>query len=53
MAATVGAMDALRRREEDAVYELRATLVDLAAVCELLADELPPPTAFDRHAASR
>jgi hypothetical protein len=35
---------ALARGEYAGVYVLRQALVDPAAVCELLADELPAPT---------
>jgi hypothetical protein len=45
MAAVVGAQEALARGEYAGVYVLRQTLVDLAAVCELLAEDLPAPTA--------
>lgn len=44
MGAVIGAQEALARREEGAPYALRQSLVDLAAVAELLADDLPPPT---------
>jgi len=44
MAAVIGAQQALARGEYAGVYVLRQALVDLAAVCELLAEELPAPT---------
>jgi hypothetical protein len=43
MKAVVGAQQAVARGEPDAAYALRQSLVDLAAVSELLADELPAP----------
>jgi hypothetical protein len=44
IAAVVGAQEALRTRQLGAESALRQSLVDLAAVAELLADELPAPT---------
>jgi hypothetical protein len=41
IAAVIGAGEALRAREFGAEWALRQSLVDLASVCELLADELP------------
>jgi hypothetical protein len=38
-----GAEGALERREPDALHALRQALVDLAAIAELVADELPRP----------
>ena len=43
MVAVVGAQDALARGEPAAPYALRQSLVDLAAISELLAAELPAP----------
>ncbi len=43
MGAVIGAQEALARREEGAAYALRQSLVDLAAIAELLADDLPRP----------
>jgi hypothetical protein len=44
MAAVMDAQRALAHREQGAGYALRQSLVDLAAVAELLADDLPAPT---------
>jgi hypothetical protein len=44
MGAVVGAQRALAAREAGAAPALRQSLVDLAAIAELLADELPAPT---------
>jgi integrase len=38
MAAVLGAQEALKRREPDALYVLRQALVDLAAVAELVVE---------------
>ena len=35
----------MARREPDAAYALRQSLVDLAAISELVAEELPGPRA--------
>ena len=43
MKAVVVAQRRLCLREPDAGYELRHALVDLAAVAEIIADELPAP----------
>ena len=43
MAAVVDAQQALTHREEGAGYALRQSLIDLAAIAELLADDLPAP----------
>jgi hypothetical protein len=43
MAAVLGAQEAVAGREEGASFALRQSLIDLASVSELLADELPPP----------
>jgi hypothetical protein len=43
MAAVIAAQKALARGEYSAHYPLRQALVDLAAVSELLAEELPRP----------
>jgi hypothetical protein len=40
-----GARRAFTERQVGADWALRQSLIDLASVCELLADELPPPTA--------
>ena len=45
MRAVVGAQEAMVRREPDALYALRQSLVDLAAISELVAEELPAPNA--------
>jgi hypothetical protein len=37
------AQEAFARREPDAAYALRQSLIDLASVAELVADELPRP----------
>ncbi len=44
MAAVRGARRALSERQLGAEWALRQSLVDLASVCELLADDLPAPT---------
>jgi len=41
--AVISAQRALARHELGAGWALRQSLVDLASVCELLADELPQP----------
>ena len=38
-------------RQIGAQWELRQSLVDLASVCELLAEELPRPTAITRRSS--
>jgi hypothetical protein len=43
MRAVLAAQGALAAREHDAPYALRQALVDLAAIAELVADELPAP----------
>jgi hypothetical protein len=43
VAAVVGARPAFAERQVGADWALRQSLIDLASVCELLADELPPP----------
>jgi hypothetical protein len=45
MGAVLGAQEAVARREEGAAYALRQSLIDLASVSELVADELPSPSA--------
>jgi hypothetical protein len=45
MAALLRAQEAVARREEGASFALRQSLIDLASVSELLADDLPPPAA--------
>jgi hypothetical protein len=45
MRAVVGAQRPFAQRELGAGWALRQSLVDLASVCELLADELPRPRA--------
>jgi hypothetical protein len=45
VAAVVGARRAFCERQIGAQRALRQSLIDLASVCELLADELPPPAA--------
>ena len=42
MRAVVGAQRAMARRETGAINALRASLVDLAAISEALAADLPP-----------
>jgi hypothetical protein len=44
MRAVLAAQEALAAREQDAPYALRQALVDLAAIAELVADDLPAPT---------
>lgn len=44
MQAVLGAQAALARHEPNAPFVLRQSLVDLASVSELLAEELPRPT---------
>jgi hypothetical protein len=39
----LGARRAFSERQVGADWALRQSLIDLASVCELLADELPPP----------
>jgi hypothetical protein len=43
MRAVVVAQQRLRLREPDAGYELRQSLIDLAAIAEVIADDLPAP----------
>ena len=43
MRAVLGAQEALAPGEHDAAYVLRQVLVDLAAIAELIADDLPAP----------
>jgi hypothetical protein len=45
LAAVVGARQAFSERQLGADWALRQSLVDLAAVAELLASELEPPDA--------
>jgi hypothetical protein len=45
VAAVSGARRAFSERQVGADWALRQSLIDLASVCELLADELPPHTA--------
>ena len=45
MAAVIGAQRAAAAGEVDARYALRQSSVDLAAISELLAENLPPPMA--------
>lgn len=45
MAAVADAQAAMARRELGAGYALRQSLVDLAAIAELLAGNLPAPTS--------
>jgi hypothetical protein len=52
MAAVLGAQKALAHREEGAPYALRQSLVDLAAIAELLADDLPAPPVWRSGARS-
>jgi hypothetical protein len=47
MAAVLGAEQAVAAKEEGAAYALRQSLVDLAAIAELLAGELPSPPVWD------
>ena len=51
LAAVLGARRAFMERQIGAQWELRQSLVDLASVCELLAEELPRPTAATRRPA--
>jgi hypothetical protein len=44
MRAVLSAQGALAAGEQGAPYALRQALVDLAAIAELVADELPAPT---------
>jgi hypothetical protein len=44
MAAVLRAQRRVARREPSASFELRQSLIDLASVAELGADELPRPT---------
>ena len=46
ISAVLEAQRALAERELGAGPALRQSLVDLAAICELLADELPAPSTF-------
>jgi hypothetical protein len=46
MAAVLGAEAALVAKEEGAAYALRQSLVDLAAIAELIAGELPAPPVW-------
>jgi hypothetical protein len=43
VAAVIDARRAFSERQVGADWALRQSLIDLASVCELLADELPPP----------
>ena len=45
MKAVLDAQRAVAERELSAGYALRQSLVDLAAISEALADELPPPSS--------
>ena len=47
--AVLGARRALMERQVGAEWELRQSLVDLASVCELLAEELPRPSVATRR----
>ena len=51
LAAVLGARRAFMERQIGAQWELRQSLVDLASVCELLAEELPRPTAITRRSS--
>lgn len=53
MTAVLQAQRRLCLPEPDAAYELRQACVDLASVCELIADELPRPQANERTPAPR
>ena len=53
MKAVVDAQRAVAQRELGAGYALRQSLVDLAAISEQLADELPSPAAFEASFAAR
>ena len=44
MRAVLVAQAALAAREHDAAYVLRQSLIDLAAIAELVADDLAAPT---------
>jgi hypothetical protein len=48
VAAVSGARRAFSERQVGAEWALRQSLIDLASVCELLADELRPPTVYGR-----
>jgi hypothetical protein len=48
MGAVLGAQEARARREQGADSTFRQSLIDLAAIAELIADELPPPVAAPR-----
>jgi hypothetical protein len=50
MLAVVGAQRALSAGEAGARYALRQSLIDLAAVAELVAAELPRPAVAGRNA---
>ena len=53
MKAVLDAQRAVAQRELGAGYALRQSLVDLAAISEALADELPAPAAFEASFAAR
>ena len=53
MKAVLDAQRAVAERELGAGYALRQSLVDLAAISEALADELPAPAAFEASFAAR
>ena len=44
MGAVVAAQRAYAARETGSAWALRQSLIDLAAIAELLADDLPPPS---------
>lgn len=48
MGAVLGAQQARADHEQDADFTFRQSLVDLAAIAELIADELPVPEAVPR-----
>ena len=49
IAAVIGAQRAFAQREIGSGWALRQSLVDLASVCELLADELPQAARARTH----
>ena len=53
MVAVVGAQRAGAKRELGAGWAFRQSLVGLAAICELLAGELPRPRIPSSQAAER
>jgi hypothetical protein len=48
MRAVLGAQQARAECEEDADFTFRQALIDLAAIAELIANELPAPEAVPR-----